>query len=103
MQQDHHGRQNGDDAQTADLDQHQDHHLTENAPGSGCRHRHQARHAGGSGGGKQRIQVGHSLSACGADGQAQQQTTQKNHTQKTEHDRLCCGERKLLFHRNHPS
>lgn len=71
----HNGKENADadKSQTAQLNQHQQHHLAEQAPlGPGIRH-HQSRHAGSAGGRKQTVEERLALTIPAGNGKHQKQ------------------------------
>ena len=81
---------NGHEPQAADLNEDQDHHLSEPAPLGVCVHRHQARHAGRTGGCKQRIQH-RNASVSGRKGTKQKQCPRCNHQKKSQRNNLRLG------------
>ena len=73
-------------AHAADLDQQQDHRLSESGPVSHGIVNHQSGHAGGGGGGEQRIQKIGAARRPGGPGEHQQQRAPKNQQQKAQND-----------------
>ena len=103
VQQDHQRGRNRDHTQTTHLDQNQNDRLAESTP---CGYRGQCYkscYAGSGCCGKQGIQVSNGVAAGRTDRQSQQQASQKDHHQETQHDHMCCGEGNILFyHKQYP-
>ena len=91
MQQDHQGGHDGDHAKSAHLDQDQNDGMTKGAPGGGSGKCHQSGDAGGSGGGKQRIQIRDALALSGTDRKRQKKASQQYGYQKAQQNNMGGG------------
>ena len=100
MQQDHQSRHNCNDAEAADLDQGEDHDLTEHAPCGYGRQCDQSSHTGGGCRGKQGVKTAYCISVRRTDRKRKQQTANQDHSEKAQHDDLSCGksEHDTFFH-----
>lgn len=72
----------------SDLDQKQDHRLSEHGPVGGCVMGHQSGHTYRRGGCKESVQKGRALSVPGGQGQRQTKAAQKDHQHKAQDDHL---------------
>ena len=88
MKQEEKRRNNRHKAETANLNQQQNHHLPEAAPLHIRIRQYQSCYAGGGGGSKERSEKPTALAAAGRRRQSQQQRADQNDTQKGQHNIL---------------